>query len=83
MPDDIALAGFDEIYWPVPDMVSVTTVIQPAYDLGRTAANRLIQHIRQPDAPRHEIILPYRFIIGESSRPHVRPGLLESGSSPK
>jgi len=83
VPDDIALAGFDEIYWPIPDMISVTTVIQPAYELGRTAANRLIQRIRQPDAPRHEIILPHRFVIGESSRPHIQPGLLESGSSPK
>jgi LacI family transcriptional regulator len=83
VPDDIALAGFDEIYWPVPDMVSVTTVIQPAYEIGRTAANRLIQRIRQPDAPRHEIILPHQFIIGESSRSHVRPGQLESNVSQK
>lgn len=72
VPDDIALAGFDEIYWPIPDMVSVTTVIQPAYELGKTAATRLIQRIRQPDAPRHEIILPHQLVVGESSRPHVQ-----------
>lgn len=77
VPDDIALAGFDEIYWPIPDAVSITTVVQPAFELGRTAANRLIQHIRQPDTPGHEIILPHQFIIGESSRSHVQPGQLK------
>src|SRR5260370_7520270 len=60
VPDDIALAGFDEIYWPIPDIVSVTTVIQPAYELGRTAANSLIQPIPHPHAPRHQITFPYR-----------------------
>jgi len=74
MPDDIALVGFDLIHWAVPDAFSITTILQPAYELGRTAANRLIQRLRQPDAPRQEIILPHQLLIGESSRPRRQPG---------
>jgi LacI family transcriptional regulator len=81
VPDDIALVGFDEIRWAVPDMFSITTVFQPAYELGRTAANRLIQRLRQPDTPRQEIILPHQLLIGESSRSRRQPGLIESAPS--
>ena len=81
VPDDIALVGFDAIDWAVPDLFSITTVLQPAYELGRTAANRLIQRLRQPDTPRHEIILPHQLLIGESSRPRRQPNLIESAPS--
>lgn len=80
VPDDIALVGFDLIHWAVPEAFSITTVLQPAYELGRTAANRLIQRIRQPDAPRQEIILPHQLLIGESSRPRRLPGTETSSS---
>ena len=81
VPDDIALVGFDLIHWAVPEAFSITTVFQPAYDLGRTAANRLIQRLRQADTPRQEIILPHQLLIGESSRPRKQPGLIESSPS--
>src|SRR5579884_1864929 len=83
VPDDIALVGFDLIHWAVPEAFSITTVSQPAYELGRTAANRLIQRLRQPDAPRQEIILPHQLLIGDSSRPRRQRGLIESSSSDK
>jgi LacI family transcriptional regulator len=81
VPDDIALVGFDLIHWAVPEAFSITTVLQPAYELGRTAANRLIQRLRQPDAPRQEIILPHQLLIGDSSRPRRQPGLIETAPS--
>ncbi len=83
VPDDVALAGFDDVRWAIPDMISVTTVLQPAYEIGRTAASRLIQRIRQPEAPRHEIILPHQFVVGETSRPrHADPPALSSSEEP-
>lgn len=81
VPDDIALAGFDAVDWAVPDLFSITTVLQPAYELGRTAATRLIQRLRQPYTPGHEIILPHQLLIGESSRPRRQPNLIESAPS--
>ena len=81
VPDDIALVGFDLIHWAVPDTFSITTVLQPAYELGRAAANRLIQRIRQPDTPRQEIILPHKLLINESSHPRRQHTLIEPNAS--
>lgn len=69
VPNDIALVGFDEVNWAVPDLVSITTVTQPAYELGRTAVLRLLQRLQQPDVPRQEIILQHQLLVRESTRP--------------
>ncbi len=82
VPDDVALVGFDLIHWVIPDAFSITTVLQPAYELGRTAANRLIQRLRQPDAPIQKIMLPHQLLLGESSRPRKRPEVDTSSSLP-
>jgi LacI family transcriptional regulator len=71
VPGDIALAGFDEVGWAIPDLVSVTTVRQPAYELGKTATIRLLQRLQHPDSPRQEIILQHQLLIRESSRPRT------------
>lgn len=71
VPEDIALVGFDEIRWAIPDLVSITTVTQPAYELGRTAALRLLQRLQQPDLPRQEIILQHQLLTRATSRPHT------------
>ncbi|HZR40024.1 MAG TPA: LacI family DNA-binding transcriptional regulator [Ktedonobacteraceae bacterium] len=74
VPDDIALAGFDNIYWAIPGLVSITTIAQPAYELGTTSATRLLQRLRQSDTlARQEIILQHQFIIGDSSKPASNP----------
>ncbi|GCE09580.1 LacI family DNA-binding transcriptional regulator [Dictyobacter aurantiacus] len=71
IPADIGLVGFDELYWSVPELVSITTVIQSAYDIGSTAASRLLQRLQKPDAPRQEIILQHQLVVRDSSRPRV------------
>ncbi|MBV9232324.1 MAG: LacI family DNA-binding transcriptional regulator [Chloroflexi bacterium] len=83
IPDDIALVGFDEIDWAVPELISLTTVLQSAYELGSTAANRLIQRLQKPDAPRQEIVLQHQLAVGASSRPRVGNAALASSRSPK
>jgi LacI family transcriptional regulator len=71
VPGDVALAGFDEVGWAVPDLVSVTAVKQPSYELGKTAAIRLLQRLQHPDSSRQEIILQHQLLIRESSRPRT------------
>lgn len=81
IPEDIAVVGFDEVPWITPGSVSLTTVMQPAYELGSTAALRLIQRLKHPDRlARQETVLSYRLHIGDSSRPRPRenPGLQDS-----
>ena len=50
-----------------PEAKSITTVLQSAYELGTTAASRLIQRLQKPGAPRQEIVLQHLLSIGASS----------------
>jgi LacI family transcriptional regulator len=75
IPEQIAVVGFDEVPGNYPGAFSVTTVIQPAYELGATAANRLIQHIEHPDdALPREFVLAHQLRVGDSSRSRVPVG---------
>lgn len=74
IPDDIAIVVFDEMPWAAIGIVSLTTVKQPTYDLGSTAALRLFQRLHHPDAlARQEIILSPTLCIRGSSRAVARP----------
>lgn len=67
VPDDIAMAGFDTIQWAIPGAISLTAVLQPAYELGASAAARLIARLQQPGGARQEILLAHQLFIGDSS----------------
>jgi DNA-binding LacI/PurR family transcriptional regulator len=66
IPEDIALAGFsDDIraeLMPVP----LTTIRQPAYEVGKQAARKLIAHIENTDEITENIILKTSLVIRKS-----------------
>jgi DNA-binding LacI/PurR family transcriptional regulator len=69
VPEDIAVVGFDDIVWADPGSISLTSIVQPAYDMGCTAADRLIQRLQHPEITGHQqIVLSYVLRIGDSSR---------------
>jgi LacI family transcriptional regulator len=69
IPEDIAIVGFDEMPWAALSPISLTTVTQPVYELGSTAALRLFQRLHNPTAmTRQEIILTPTLRIRGSSR---------------
>jgi LacI family transcriptional regulator len=73
VPDDVAVVCFDEMPWAALSTVSLTTVTQPVYDLGSTAATRLFQRLHNPGAfTRQEIVLAPTLRIRDSSRPRAR-----------
>jgi LacI family transcriptional regulator len=73
VPDDVAVVCFDEMPWAALSTVSLTTVTQPVYDLGSTAATRLFQRLQNPGAfTRQEIVLAPTLRIRDSSRPRAR-----------
>jgi LacI family transcriptional regulator len=45
-PDDMAVVGFDDFEWASAFRPLLTTVAQPVYDMGRVAAETLIERIR-------------------------------------
>jgi DNA-binding LacI/PurR family transcriptional regulator len=72
VPDDIALVGYDDIPWAELGTISLTTVTQPVYELGSTAALRLFQRMTTPPDQiqgRREIILAPTLRVRGSSGP--------------
>jgi DNA-binding LacI/PurR family transcriptional regulator len=66
VPADVSVAGFDGIAlgsWMTP---SLTTVLQPAEQIGAAAVRHLLDRLHNAAPPRH-ITLPFEFRTGESS----------------
>jgi LacI family fructose operon transcriptional repressor len=69
-PDDLALAGFDDMPWTRVVTPSITVMAQPTYDIGRSAIELLRARIAQPDQAVRRIVLRGELIVrGSSSRP--------------
>jgi DNA-binding LacI/PurR family transcriptional regulator len=71
IPDDVALAAFDEMDWMFFVKPALTVVAQPTYELGRTAVELLLQRMEQPDQPCQEVVLTPTLLIRESSMRRV------------
>ncbi|MBC6992054.1 LacI family DNA-binding transcriptional regulator [Hymenobacter sp. BT491] len=71
IPEDVSLIGFTNLN--VADLLSpsLSTVVQPAQEIGQVAAERLIDLIerKQKAAPIGTVKIPTELIVRESSRP--------------
>lgn len=67
IPDQIALATFDDTSWTKLVTPAITVVDQPAYEIGQTATELLMQRIKDPTRSTREIILKGNLIIRQSS----------------
>jgi DNA-binding LacI/PurR family transcriptional regulator len=52
IPDDISFVGFDDAPWMSMVQPGVTTVAQPAFELGARAAQLLLSRVAGPGRPR-------------------------------
>ena len=66
IPDQVAIVGFDEMPWAISLRPPLTTVAQPAFDVGRTAAELLIARVREPGLPRRQVVLETKLIVRSS-----------------
>jgi DNA-binding LacI/PurR family transcriptional regulator len=76
IPEDIAVAAFDEMDWMYFVRPALTVVAQPTYDLGRTAVELLLQRMEDPDRPYQQVVLPATLHIRESSSRRMTPSSL-------
>ncbi|MBE2184374.1 MAG: LacI family DNA-binding transcriptional regulator [Anaerolineae bacterium] len=67
IPEDIALAGFDDMNWNMIVQPGITAVAQPTYELGRVAATLLLERIESPSRPVREVVLKSKLVIRKSS----------------
>jgi LacI family transcriptional regulator, repressor for deo operon, udp, cdd, tsx, nupC, and nupG len=67
VPEDIAVAGFDNISMASMYDPALTTISQHQYDLGGTSMELLLKQIRGEMKEPQDIILEYELIIREST----------------
>ena len=71
VPEDIAVAGFDDVPFAARSDPPLTTVRQPIHRAGAVAAETLIDMIANPSSQPHRIILPTELVIRASTGPAV------------
>ncbi|WP_249714810.1 LacI family DNA-binding transcriptional regulator [Rhizomonospora bruguierae] len=67
MPDELGMVAFDDIPWASLVRPTLTTVVQPTYELGRAAARLLADRLADPSRPPSTVTLPTELRVGESS----------------
>lgn len=69
VPEDISITGFDDItyskYWDP----ALTTMAQPAEEIGKLAMDLLLRIIEGEDLSSTELVLPTEFVIRQSTCP--------------
>lgn len=66
VPDDIALVGYDDVPWPMALNPPPTVVDQPGYEMGRRAAEILLERLQDPSRSPTTVTLQPRLIVRQS-----------------
>ncbi|PRY66924.1 LacI family transcriptional regulator [Glaciihabitans tibetensis] len=69
VPDDIALIGYDDIYFAASSAIPLSSIRQPAQAMGRAAAELLIAEIEDgPPAHYEHVLFQPELVIRDSTR---------------
>jgi LacI family transcriptional regulator len=69
VPDDLAIIGYDNNHFASDSVVPISTIGQPGHEMGRIAAELLLEEIRSPDGHEHRTItLRPELIVRASTR---------------
>jgi LacI family transcriptional regulator len=69
VPEEVSIVGFDDLEWMTIVRPPVTVVSQPTYELGATAATRLLARLAGDDDPPRTLMLETTFIVRGSTGP--------------
>lgn len=67
VPKDIAIVGFDDIPFAKLPEISLTTILQPTYEMGQIAANMLLRKIKNSNEICENIILTPELLVRRTS----------------
>ncbi|HEY7401097.1 MAG TPA: LacI family DNA-binding transcriptional regulator [Actinomycetota bacterium] len=63
VPRDVAVMGYDDIEAAALVTPDLTTVVNPAYEMGRACGRLLLERMSgADDGPRREVVIPHRLI---------------------
>ena len=68
VPEDVMLAGFDDVQIASVMTPQLTTIRQPCEAIADAAFSALLERMRRPDLHPREIFLPARLVARESTR---------------
>ena len=69
IPEDISVAGFDDINFAEYSDPPLSTIAQPAEEFGRTAVSLLIDVLQGRVTKAAKVILPFDLVIRKSTGP--------------
>lgn len=71
VPKDMSLIGFDDIEVSRYAEPALTTIAQPAEEIGKAAANMLLKLLDGNEVRNPDYVLPYEFVVRSSSVPRI------------
>jgi len=71
VPQEVMVAGFDNIEFTSIAIPSITTISQPKSQMGFMACELLLEKISMPNAPNKKVLLETELIIRESTSLHL------------
>ena len=66
VPDEIRMAGIDDVKYASLLSVPLTTIHQPCADMGAIAISTMIERLRYPKLPARDILLNFHLVIRDS-----------------
>jgi LacI family transcriptional regulator/LacI family repressor for deo operon, udp, cdd, tsx, nupC, and nupG len=66
VPEEMALVGYDDVPWPMALNPPPTVIDQPGYEMGRRAAEILLERLQNPDRSPTTVTLQPRLIVRQS-----------------
>lgn len=67
IPDEIAIAGFDDVHYATLLTPSLTTMRQPCREIAQTAVKTLLERIQKPDLTPRQILHSHKLIVRQST----------------
>ena len=67
VPEDVSVTGFDDIHYSKYWDPALTTMAQPAEEIGKLAMDLLLRIIDGEDLSNAELVLPTEFVIRKST----------------
>ncbi|NEB75811.1 LacI family transcriptional regulator [Streptomyces sp. SID14478] len=77
VPQELAIVGYDDIDFAETAGVALTTVRQPAREIGRRAAQLLLEEVADPTAERPTVVFRPELVTRTSSGPAPAGSLME------
>jgi GntR family transcriptional regulator of arabinose operon len=66
VPDDIRMAGIDDVKYASLLSVPLTTIHQPCTEMGALAISAMMERVRNPKLPARDILLNFRLVVRDS-----------------